>query len=156
MSIDRNTLIVSDKGGKLDIVSEDGELLAAVAVPAGQVSALPYLDLVPSGASLQVSEGLALIQRPHRIGIQRYGEGSHDSGANPDYRPTSASRFEREMRVTISRLQAQEKRVDARLKALVAVERIPKAQADLEVIEPEIIPEAKREASPEAKPADGQ
>lgn len=152
MSIDRNTLFVSDEGGWLDIVSGDGELLAAVAVPAGRVSALPYLELVPIGASLQVSEGLALIQRPHRIGIQRYGEGSHDSGANPHYRPTSASRFEREIRVTISRLQAQEKRVDSRLKALAAVERIPKAPAEAEVIEPEVIPEP----SPEAKPADGQ
>lgn len=152
MIINRKTLLVSDKGGKLDIVSEDGELLASVAVPAGQVSALPYLDLVPIGASLQVSEGLALIQRPHRIGIQRYGDGSHDSGANPDYRPTSASRFEREMRVTINRLQAQERRVDARLKALSAVERIPIAPAEVEVIEQQ----AELEAKPEPKPADGQ
>lgn len=151
--IDRKTLFVSDGGGKLDIVSQDGELLASIALPAGQVPALPYLDLVPPGATLQVSEGVATLRKRHRIGIQPYGAGSHDSGANPDYQPTSASRMEREMRVMMARLQSSEKRVDAKLRALSKVERVPDAAAPTP--EPEVIATPEPEAKPEAKHADG-
>lgn len=151
--IDRKTLFVSDGGGKLDIVSEEGELLASIALPPGQVPALPYLDLVPPGATLQVSEGVATLRKRHRIGIQPYGPGSHDSGANPDYQPTSASRMEREMRVMMSRLQASEKRVDAKMRALAKVERVPDATAA--ATEPEVIEPQQPVAQPEAQPADG-
>lgn len=145
-TINRKALLVSATGGKLDIVNDDGELLASVAVPAGKVPVLPYLELVPEGAELQVSEGLALFEPRHRIGIQPYGPGSHDSGANPDFRPTSASRFEREMRTTLARLQAHEQRVDAKLRALSTIERVPHAPGTGDVIE-------KPEPQPEAKPA---
>lgn len=149
---DRKSLLVSDGGGKLDIVSADGELLACVAVPAGRVPVLPYLDLVPEGATLQVASGVAVIRPPHRIGIQKYGNGSHDSGANPDYRPTASSRLEKEMRLTLSRIQHSEKRVDAKLKALSKVERVPDAPA--EVIETPA--PAPVEQTPEVVNTDGQ
>lgn len=151
--IDRKTLFVSDGGGKLDIVGDEGELLASIALPAGQVPALPYLELVPTGASLQVSEGVATLRKRHRIGIQPYGAGSHDSGANPDYQPTSASRMEREMRVMMARLQSSEKRVDAKLAALSKVERIP--QAPDPTPEPQVIETPEPEVKREAKNADG-
>lgn len=154
-AIDRKTLLVSDGGGHLDIVSGDGEVLASVAVPAGQVSVLPYLDLVPEGASLQVASGIAVIRKPHRVCIQAYGDGSHDSGANPDYRPTSASRMEREMRLTMARMQAQESRVVAKLRALAKVERVPDAPAADDVIEPEPASPSPKQPS-QAKSADGQ
>lgn len=127
LDIDKNTLFVSDGGGTLDYVSADGEVLASVAVPAGRVAALPYLDLLPEGASLQVASGVAVMRRPHRIGIQPYGAASHDSGANPDYRPTSSSRLEKEMRLAMRRMQASETRLDAKLRALSAIERVPDA-----------------------------
>lgn len=150
--IDRKTLFVSDGGGKLDMVSEDGELLASIALPAGQVPALPYLELVPPGATLQVSEGVSTLRKRHRIGIQPYGAGSHDSGANPDYRPTSASRMEREMRVMMSRVQSSEKRVEAKLAALSRIERIPQAPDPAPELEGFETP--KPDIKPEAKPVD--
>lgn len=152
--MDAKTLFVSDGGGQLDIVAADGEVLAAVAVPAGRVHALPYLSLLPHGATLQPTSGIAVIRLPHRVGIQRYGAGSHDSGANPDYRPTTATRMEREMRLTMRRLQASESRVNAKLRALEKIEHVPDAPASGEVIEaPE--PAAKVEQA-EAKSQDGQ
>lgn len=153
--IDRKTLFVSDGGGTLDFVSDDGEVLASVAVPAGRVSALPYLDLVPLGATLQVASGVAVIRPPHRIGIQKYGDGSHDSGANPDYRPTAASRMEKEMRLTLSRIQNSEKRVDAKLKALSKIDRVPDAPAVVDPIEKAPITPDPVEQTPEVKPTDG-
>ena len=136
--ITRNTVFVSTGGGTLDFVSEDGELLMSVAVPPGRVRATRYLDLVPEGARIEVGEGLVAFQPPHRIGVQPYGEGSHDSGANPDFRPTSASRLEREMRVTLNRMRAATDRVEARERALARVERIPKARdpEPVDVVDP--------------------
>ena len=140
MRLDRKTVLVSDTGGSLDIVSNDGEILASIAVPPGRVKASHYFDLVPGNASLQVADGLAVVQPRIAVGIQRYGAGSHDSGANPDFRPTSASRMEREMRLTLSRMQAATDRLERRERSLAQVERIPKASASdpVEVIEPEL------------------
>lgn len=141
MSINRNSVLVSSAGGVLSIISGDGEYIAEVAIPAGRVSAGDYLDLVPEGGHLAASPTLTVIQRRHRVGIQPYGPGATDSAANPDFRPTSASRLEREMRVQLSRMQAVTKRVEAREKALAAIQRVPDAPApasapDEPVIEP--------------------
>lgn len=138
--LDRKSLLVSDGGGVLEVVTADGEVLAALTVPAGRVRAAGYLDLVPEGATLKVASGLAVVQPRSRIGIQKYGEGSHDSGANPDFRPTSASRMEREMRLTLSRMQAATSRVEARERQLAKIEHIPRPADpvvdDAPVIEP--------------------
>lgn len=136
--ITSKSIIVSRNGGNLDVISEDGELLSSIAVPAGRVRVAQYLDLIPEGASLQAGEGLEVHRPRHRIGIQSYGKGSHETGANPDFRPTSASRMEREMRLTLSKMQAATARVQARERALATIERIPQAAAPetVEVIEP--------------------
>lgn len=111
--INRESVFLSAHGGTLDFV-QDGEILASVAVPAGRVSAAEYVDLLPFGAEIQVAEGLAVVQ-PRRLGgRQPYGEGSHDTGANPDFVPTSANRFEMEMRQQMRLLQADNRRVLAR------------------------------------------
>lgn len=147
--LDRKSLLLSDGGGVLEVVTADGEVLAAVTVPAGRVRAAGYFDLVPPGASLQVASGLAVVQPRCRIGVQRYGDGSHDTGANPDFRPTSSSRMEREMRLTLNRMQAATARVEARERQLAKVERVPRAPDpvadDAPVIEPTPAPVEKVE-----------
>lgn len=145
---------VSALGGVADIVSHDGEILASVAIPAGKVRAAPYLELVPEGAELQISEGLAVFEPRSGFGRQAYGEGSHESGANPDYRPTSASRMEREMRLTLSRMQAATSRVEAREKALAQIERMPKAAPVAPAPEAIETPEPKAAPAPAEKPAE--
>lgn len=142
--LNAKSVIVSAKGGTLDYVStNDGELLFSVAVPAGRVSAREYLELLPPGVEIQVADGLAVINRSW-YGVQPYGAGSHDTGANPDFAPTSASRMEKEMRLTLNKMQAATARIEAREKALSLIERVPQAPA----------PAAKAEAKPEpeAKP----
>lgn len=141
------SFLVSSKGGTLDYVAPDGEILFSVAVPPGRVSAREYLDLVPEGCGVEVSSGLAVVNPRHGYGVQSYGPGSHDSGANPDFRPTSASRFEAEMRLTLNKIQAQTARLEAREKALASIERMPVAPAPaadpvIEPIEPEPAPVA--------------
>lgn len=137
MEINRKSVLVSAAGGSLDFVAGDGEVLASVPVPAGRTCAADYFDLVPEGASIEVGAGVTVLQPRSSVGIQSYGAGSHDSGANPDFQPTSASRMEREMRLTMARMQAATARVEARERALAQVERMSKApaEADPEVIE---------------------
>ncbi|PKP67655.1 MAG: hypothetical protein CVT83_08045, partial [Alphaproteobacteria bacterium HGW-Alphaproteobacteria-5] len=65
-----------------------------------------------------------------------------DTGANPDYRPTSASRLEREMRVTLARLAQMGNRLEARERLLASVERIPTAPAPVEAPAPVVEPDA--------------
>lgn len=145
MEINRKSVVFSAAGGSLDFVSADGEVLFSAPVPAGRTRAAEYLDLVPEGASIEVGPGVTVLQPRSSVGIQSYGAGSHDSGANPDFQPTSASRMEREMRLTMARMQAATARVEARERALAQVERMPKApaEAELEVIE---TPEAPAQA----------
>lgn len=125
--IKRSSFLVSAQYGQIDYVSSDGELLMSVAVPPGRVSAREYLDLAPPGATLEIADGIAVVNPRGGYGVQSYGAGSHDSGANPDFAPTSASRMEREMRVTLNQMKSATKRLEAREKALAKIERIPTA-----------------------------
>ncbi|ARC88801.1 hypothetical protein [Rhodovulum sp. MB263] len=132
--ITRKTRLVSANGGTLDIVSHDGEILGQIAVPAGAVPAAQYLGLVPEGCHLEVADGLAALNPRHRIGIQPHPH-ARETGANPDYVPTSATRLEREMRLTLARMQTATKRVEARERALSAIERVPQAPAEVPPVE---------------------
>lgn len=147
--INSRSFLVSAKGGTLDYVAPGGEVLFSVAVPPGRVSAREFLDLVPEGCQIEVADGLAVVNPRSGYGVQSYGPGSHDSGANPDYKPTSASRFEYEMRLTLNKIQAQSARLEARERALASIERMPTAPAPapepdpvLEPFQPEPAPVA--------------
>ena len=136
-----HAVLVSDKGGFLDIL-RDGEVLASVSIPPGRVMARDYLDLVPEGATLEPSEGIAAIEPRSLISSQNYGELAAHSGANPDFRPTSASRFEKEMRLMVGKMQANNRGLEAKLKALSSIDRIPQS--------PVIEPVAPASAAPDA------
>lgn len=147
--INSRSFLVSAKGGTLDYVAPDGEILFSVAVPPGRVSAREFLELVPEGCFVEIADGLAVVNPRSGYGVQSYGPGSHDSGANPDFRPTSASRFENEMRLTLSKIQAQTARLEARERALQSIERMPTASAPapepdpvLEPVQPQPAPVA--------------
>lgn len=148
------TLLCSDKGGTLDFVTAEGEVLLSVAVPPGRIPAREYLELRPEGTAIQISGGLVAIPPKRGFGLQQYGQGSHDSGANPDFQPTSATTIERQMRAQLMRMQAATSRIEKRAKALAkldAVPRNPKLEAEPEVIEttPKEKPEAKAEDTDE-------
>lgn len=135
--ISAKAVVLSEKGGSLHFV-RDGEVLASVAIPAGRVSLRPYAELAPEGASIALDPGLVPLQPRKRGRAQKYGKGSHESGANPDFRPTSASRLEKEMRLTMAKMQATQRSVEARLRALQKIEIMPRGPGlDQPVIEAE-------------------
>lgn len=123
MQITRNTLIVTAKGGAIDYITPEGEILFSIAVPPGKHSAAEYLDLCPEGAQIEHSEGVYIVQPRTRLFVQK--PETVESGANPDYQPTSADRFARQMRQTLAQMQSDQKRLDARMAALASIERIP-------------------------------
>ena len=123
------SVIVSRKGGAVDFVI-DGEIVASVDLPPGMVPAKHVLDLAPYGAVVQLSGDAVALHPRGGYGVQPYGDGATDTGANPDFRPTSASQMEREMRVTLAKVQQATARLEARQRALEKIERIPKGPGE--------------------------
>lgn len=132
--------LVSAQGGTITYLSEVGEVYAEYPVPPGRVPARDYLWRGRSGPgdTFELSPGLVIQDPPRGFHRQKYGPAAYHSGANPDYQPTSADRMQREMRVTLNRMQAATKRVEARERALAKLERIPaRSNEGAEVIERE-------------------
>lgn len=139
MKLHPKATLVSLAGGSVDFV-QDGEVLGSLPVQPGQTPARDILALAGPGVDIVLKGDIFVVNPRSWAGKQPYGEGSHDSGANPDYQPTSATRMEREMRLMLGRMQAATSRVEARERALAQIERIPTAPApepELEVIERE-------------------
>ena len=134
--------LVSAKGGTLDIL-RDGEVVAQVAVPAGAHAARDFIAFVPPDCEIQVGDGLAVFAAKPGFHRQRYGEGSHKTAANPTFEPTSASRLQAQLDQGLKRLASVENRVEAKLKALKAVDVIPTAKPDKPAEEPAQKPEDK-------------
>lgn len=116
--------LVSANGGTLEIL-RDGELVAQVAVPAGAHVARDFIAFVPPDCEIQVGDGLAVFAAKGGYHRQRYGEGSHETAANPSFEPTSASRLQAQLDQGLKRLATVENRVEAKLRALNTVEVIP-------------------------------
>lgn len=114
MEVHLNTVLVSAKGGTIDIVSAEGEWLASVGVPAGRVQARDYFDLLPLGAHFEVSEGLAAIQPRSAAVVTGYGRKAVQTDANPDFQPTQVSELERHMRATLTHMQQVSTRMERR------------------------------------------
>lgn len=124
--INASHTFASAKGGVLDVL-RDGEIVAQIFVPPGLHRARNFIADIPPGFEVQVGEGLAVFAPKSGFGRQAYGPGSHESAANPDFEPTSASRLQAQLDQGLKRLAAVENRVEAKLKSLKAVEVIPTA-----------------------------
>jgi hypothetical protein len=136
--MDPRSTLVAHGPAKLDVV-RDGEILFAIDLAPGIHRVRPLLATLPRGCEFQASDNLVVIDPPLGYGVQPYGKGSHESGANPDFQPTSASRLEKQMRVAVAHMQAATKRLDAREKALASVERIPTAPAPKQEAEEPVV-----------------
>ena len=123
--LNAKTILVSSGGGLLDYVDDrTGEVLFTIAVPPGKYRASQYLELVPESAHVEIAEGLVAIQ-PKGMAARQVPDNLTDTGANPDFQPTSADRLQRQMQRNLAVLAANQKSLDARLRAFNAVERVP-------------------------------
>ena len=126
MIMNRKAFFVSLSGGLVRYLA-DGELLFEVAVPPGRVSVAEYVDMWPDGASVEYS-GVTLLE-PRLLGGVSFAAGRTESGANPDFVPTPASRYEVEMKKQIDEAKLLNRTMRARMNALANVDFVPDAAA---------------------------
>ncbi len=120
----RNSRLVSAKGGQIDFVSSEGELLMTVSVPPGNQPANEYLDLCPDDCEMQVSKGLVVVHPRSHVVVQR-NPLANESSANPDYISTGAAAEHRRMLLTVGLMQQSvDAQIEARLAGLALVEPV--------------------------------
>lgn len=121
--INRNSVIVAGpQGGALDLISEDGEILAVFPVEPGRSKGTRWLDLVGPNQELQAGDGIIVLEPSHRIRLLTFGEEAFTSAANPHFQVTNAMRQSRELDRRLRRLEVAQSRVNAREAVLDRVE----------------------------------
>jgi len=111
------TIFVELGGAEVSGVTPEGEVLFTQGLPAGRVRASDFLPFMEQSELLLVrGHFTAVAARRGRTKRVTYGEGAARTGANPDWRPRTESKFEREMRATIGvltkRVQQQDEQLD--------------------------------------------
>lgn len=156
MNISKHAFL-SEGPGELAVINDDGEIIGIIPLKPGLTPGSELAWIAAAGYTFGAREGVTLLAPKGGYGVQPYGEGAHDSGANPLFRPTSVSRLEREMRQTLSRMQGQSKALEARVRSLDKIERIPQAPAPSSGPDGEVIEASPAPATPEpATPAQGR
>lgn len=121
-------IVGSERGQTLDAVDADGVVQLSLQLPAMSL-VKDYADLLPQGCKWDFA-ALYVLPPKSAAGRAKYPD-PYESGANPDFRPTSASQLENEMRLAVRRMNAAtaEVRNAARQKAAAKLDVIPEAKA---------------------------
>lgn len=106
----RNTILVAGPNASLDLVSDEGEILAVIPVPEGRHKATRYLDLQGPGETIQVGQGLVAFQPTNRIGLIDFGAAKFESAANPEFRVTNAQRSARDFELRLRKMEIMQQR----------------------------------------------
>ncbi|CAD0186692.1 hypothetical protein RUESEDTHA_03602 [Ruegeria sp. THAF57] len=128
-------LLVGTQGGDLRIVTPDGEIFAEIGLMPGIHEASEYMAYVLPGYTVEVGPGVTAMQPPSgRNAPIKYGADAYKSGANPDWEPTVATRQQRQMEMTLAKINAKSKALD---KKFAAMEELHANQRREEVIDDE-------------------
>lgn len=121
-----NDFFVSAEGVIIDYLDDNtGETLRSVAIPPGRVSARPYVEMCPKGASIDGS--FDLWSPASAVFVSDAGVDRYLTDANPDYQPSSADLEARKMALTIAKMQAEQQGIMKQMRALARIETIPQA-----------------------------
>lgn len=123
----RNSKLASAKGGVLDVVSPQGEVLISVAVPPGLVDAAPYFDMADGVGEVQISAGLVEIAPKGGFTVCEPHPAFGESGANPDFVPSSDQSAA--LARMVEQLRVKSDHLERRVRAFGAIERVPQAAA---------------------------
>lgn len=111
-------------------LTQDGEIKFKRGFPAGLHQIGHLVQFMDQYDQLDFEDGCDVFVKPHRLERVAYGEGASDSGANPDFTVTSASRTAREMALLMEGLTAKSKAMDRRLAHAEALQRRADQRAD--------------------------
>lgn len=113
--INRNSILVAQSGGGLlDLVSEDGEILAQLPIPEGRHKPNRWLELQGPGQQIQVASGVVVFHPTTRVGILDFGAAKYESAANPDFRVTTAQRQARDFELRLRKMEVAQQRLHRR------------------------------------------
>lgn len=150
---------VGQQGGEIRCVSPDGEIKWCVGLSGGVHHTDVYRQYMFDGDAIEVT-GSVTIQSPggRRLKAQPYGPGGSESGANPDFRPSTAATHQRQLDLTLRKITEQSKGLERRMKSFERLARDQQAQrstvppADTDPVpDPESAPEPDPDAAKQKK-----
>lgn len=104
-------------------ISEDGEMIFKRGFPTGEHKLVGLAHSMAESDSLEFGPDCDVYILQSRARRVPYGVGATDSGANPDFQVTSATRNAREMERTLSLLNLKIDTLDRRSASLAAMEK---------------------------------
>jgi len=124
------TLMVSGAASLLQINDDTGELVDAVPLPLGIQRGRQFLPFVQT-QEFRLDGQVVAYRKPETCRRMNYGEGFSDTGANPDFVVTSASRMQRELDRKVALLSKKAERFENALR----LQEIRKAESEGQVFE---------------------
>lgn len=137
------TILVGLAGGEISAVTEHGEITWSLGLVGGKYLVSDYLPLLGFGETLNSSGAVTFVTPTSRLQVDNFGALSVETGANPDFVVTSATRMQREMELTLDRLNqtsAKAERAAARYEALAAVVPVTQAASPVDVLDDGDVP----------------
>lgn len=105
-------------------INPDGEIIFKRGFPTGNHSLKPLSNAMSDTDSLEFGSDCDVYLKQSRVFSVPYGEGANQSGANPDFQVTSASRNAREMEIKMKSLTQKMASIDRRTAQLTDLERL--------------------------------
>ncbi len=140
-------LFVGLKMAEVACITPQGEVRWVVGLTPGTHYGDAFQADMMDGDSLELSGAVTCIKRGGRVAAQTWGETAYQSGANPDWRPTSAATAEKRLRKMMGELNAKQAALDKRLNALNRIKDEAGRQPDTEAGVTE--PDAPEDVTPE-------
>lgn len=150
--VNRTTFVVAEQGAQALCLTPDGEVQWELGMSQGLHRGAELVPLMGVGCSLELSGAVAPVTLSRgRVESQPYGEGATETGANPDFRVTTASRAERELARLVTGLQMKTKHLDGKLAALESVSDMREKAKQNKPEETEVVEKDDPEPKPEPK-----
>lgn len=108
------TIMVPLAGAEITATDTDGVVRWSLGLPAGVHEGRKLLQYAALSDVFELDGATAMLADGSKVSRMSYGPGAYDAGANPDYRPTSASTNERRVSLMLKQMTAQSKSLEKR------------------------------------------
>ncbi|WP_071675233.1 hypothetical protein [Nioella nitratireducens] len=125
-------VLVGKDGGEIRFADGNGDLIP-LGVPAGVHLGRELFDGLPADWDVDPGSGVTILAPAgERASRMRMGAVAYQSGANPDYRPSSADADRRRLEMLVQQSNRRSQRLEQRLESLARLsERVPSEPLEL-------------------------
>lgn len=148
-------ILVPHEGGEIALVDQFDKAEMKIGLTSGIHQGKDILKDLPSNWEVKAGPGVnILVANFQRATPMTMGHRSTQSGANPDYRPSSAATQEKRLRMMMDKIDRKADRLDQRLRSLdnLAKRQAQHSEDDLKVIDDETQPMVDTEEPAEQPP----